>query len=298
MEGLYHIKHPGVFFRFELVYWADILHPQPQDVNEKDPKNPQYIEFPYVPATSFSGKPPGVLRRKILDFLEKQMDKIFIKKDMRASFESVTNLIIRHYFTDLNLYYASYIKNKNDEEVPARELIRKRLIDILKKHRKKDVLLIAHSMGSIIAFEVLELLKNELDIDTLVTVGSPLGQPVIISKIRTELQRTDDEKIKPRTPENIRNKWFNLSDLEDNIAMNYNIADDYDKNSKGIQPEDMEVYNNYTFEQKRNPHKSYGYLRTPEMSEIIYQFLSRDRSKFRFWLSNRYIEFSQRFFEK
>lgn len=298
MEGLHHIKHPGVFFRFELVYWADILHPQPLDKNEKDQKNPQYIESPYIPATNFTGKPPGKLRRKVLDFLEKQMDKIFIKKDMTATFQSVTNLIIRHYFKDLDLYYSSSIKDEDDRETAARELIRQRLIDILKKHRNKDILLIAHSMGSIIAYEVLRLFKDELDISTLVTVGSPLGQPLVMSKILAEDHRSEDEKVKPRTPENIRNKWFNLSDLEDNVAMNYNLADDYGANSRGIQPEDSEVYNNYTYEQKRNPHKSYGYLRTPEISEIIYRFLSRDRSKFGFWLSNRYVEYSQRFFER
>jgi len=298
MEGLHHIKHPGVFFRFELVYWADILHPQPLNVNEKDPKNPQFIEFPYVPATNFTGTPPGKLRRKILDFLEKQMDRIFIKKDMTASFQSVTNLIIRRYFKDLDLYYSSSIKNEDDQETPARELIRQRLIDILKKYSNKEVLLIAHSMGSIIAFEVLELLKYELDIDTWVTMGSPLGQPVVMSKILAENHLAENEKVKSRTPENIQNRWFNLSDLEDNVAMNYNLADDYGVNSRGIQPEDSEVYNNYTYGQKRNPHKSYGYLRTQEISEIIYQFLSRDRSKFGFWLSNRYVEYAQKFFEK
>ena len=298
MEGLHHIKHPGVFFRFELVYWADILHPQPLNVDEKDPKSPQYIEFPYVPATSFTGKPPGKMRRKILDFLEKHMDKIFVKKDMTASFESVTNLIIRHYFKDLDLYYSSTIRNEDDREIPARELIRQRLIEILQKHRNKNILLIAHSMGSIISFEVLQSGKDELEIDTLVTIGSPLGQPIVISKIMAEFHQAVDEKLKPRTPENIRKKWFNLSDLEDNVAMNYNLADDFEMNSHGIRPEDSEVYNNYTFEQKRNPHKSYGYLRTPEISKIIYQFLSRDRSKFGFWLSNRYVEYSQRFFKK
>jgi hypothetical protein len=153
-------------------------------------------------------------------------------------------------------------------------------------------------MGSIITYEVLQLLKDELDIDTLVTIGSPLGQPVVISKILAELHQTAHEQLKPQTPENIRKNWFNLSDLEDNVAMNYNLADDYAASSRGIQPEDNEVYNNYTYEQKRNPHKAYGYLRTPEISEIIYQFLSRDRSKFGFWLSNRYVEYSQKFFKK
>jgi len=57
------------------------------------------------------------------------------------------------------------------------------------------------------------------------------------------------------------------------------------------------VYNNYVYQERRNPHKSYGYLRTPEMAKIVYEFLSRDRSKFGFWLSNRISEIRKRWFE-
>ncbi|RQW04342.1 MAG: hypothetical protein EH225_06015, partial [Calditrichaeota bacterium] len=79
-EGLVHIGHPGIFFQFHLVYWADVFHPIPLDVRETDHKSPKYIEFPYVPAIEYQEKPPRKWRRKILDFLESKLDKIFLKK--------------------------------------------------------------------------------------------------------------------------------------------------------------------------------------------------------------------------
>lgn len=295
-EGLRRIQHPGVFFRFELVYWADIFHPTPLNVQETDPKSSHYIEFPYTTATEFSEKSPSKWRRKVLDFLERQMDHIFFNKDKSPPFQSVTNLIIRHYFKDLDLYYTATVKAENDQEVAARDVIKQRLSGTLRKFRDKDILLIAHSMGSIIAYEVLCSLASELSVDTLITIGSPLGQPLVMSKFLTEFFPKHENASKPVTPENIRKNWFNLSDLGDHVAMNYNLADDYEMNTAGLGPQDQVVFNNYVYQNKRNPHKSYGYLRTPEFANIIYQFLSRDRSKLGFWFSNRYLELTQKLF--
>jgi hypothetical protein len=224
------------------------------------------------------------------------MDRIFLKRDKIGAFQSVTNLIIHHYFKDLELYYSAIVKDEHQKEVPARLLIQQKLIQVLRKHQDKDIFLIAHSMGSIIAYETLTLLEKEISIDTLVTVGSPLGQPVVMSKFLSESLPQIKANPKPSTPESIKKQWHNLSDLEDHVAMNYNLADDYGQNSFGVMPQDHVVYNNYTYEKKRNPHKSYGYLRTAELAQILYQFLSRDRSKWGFWLSNRYYQFRQRFF--
>jgi len=89
------------------------------------------------------------------------------------------------------------------------------------------------------------------------------------------------------TPENVTKHWFNLSDLRDKVALNYNLSDDYDKSTKRIKPVDNIVYNNYKFNDEENPHKSYGYLRTPEMAEIINTFLTRGKSRIILWIEEK-----------
>jgi hypothetical protein len=295
-EGLKAIGHPGVFFTFDLVYWSDILHPTPLSPEEKDEKSPLFIEFPYEPATSFYRKQPGKFRRRVLDFLERNLDKIFLLDNMSGLFSSMTNIIIRRYFQDLDQYYSEKPVIDHQDGKPAKELIRKRLWHVLQKHRRKQILLIAHSMGSIIAYEVLWKNPNEVKLDTLVTIGSPLGQPFVKGKIAQELNGPNANMADLKTPSNITRKWYNLSDLEDKVAINYNLEDDYGRNEMGISPKDKIIFNNYIYDHKRNPHKSYGYLRSPEMAELIYEFLVRDRSRFGFWLSNRLSGLMKKFF--
>jgi hypothetical protein len=142
-------------------------------------------------------------------------------------------------------------------------------------------------MGSIIAYDVLTQLVPDVKIDTFVTIGSPLGLPIIMNKISLEQHKNLSPGLKVTAPENISRYWYNLSDLRDKVAMNYNLGDDYKKNSKGIKPIDAVVYNNYENNGESNPHKSYGYLRTPEMAKIIDEFLNRGRSKIMIWLNEK-----------
>jgi phosphoribosylpyrophosphate synthetase len=75
--------------------------------------------------------------------------------------------------------------------------------------------------------------------------------------------------------------------MHDRIAANYILADDFNVNSNNIGIEDIQVTNTYEIKGEKNPHKSYGYLRTPEMANLIYQFLTRDRSKISIWFLQR-----------
>ena len=57
-----------------------------------------------------------------------------------------------------------------------RARIRKRLADQLRLPKDQPVTIVAHSQGSIIAYEVLSAMAaDELALDALVTIGSPLG---------------------------------------------------------------------------------------------------------------------------
>jgi hypothetical protein len=298
LEGLGQISHPEVFFNFELIYWADILHAVPLDPEETDHSSPYYIAEPYVAAVQNSIRHPSNFRRKLLDFLEKEFDRLSKQNGISRPLNSFSNLIIRHYFKDLDQYYSGKVIDKEQGDIEAKTAIRNQLISILKKYQNQEILLIAHSMGSIVAYEVLSLINDFEGIDTLVTIGSPLGQPFVINKFKNESEYLTAEEDNPKTPEAIRKKWYNFTDLEDKIAINYDLADDYSENSKGIQVVDKEVYNNYAFEDKPNPHKLFGYLRTAEIAEVVYQFLSEDQSRLEFWLKNKFHKLRKKFFRK
>jgi len=278
-DGLKQIGKDRQFFRFEMVYWADIMHNNSPDPAIKDKESELYIDEPYVPPPTNIEIKPKILRKKVLDFLEKQLDKIFLNDDLSVNYSFITDMIIHHFFKELDCYFSMSKEDKQVSCSSVKDATDKRIKKILMKHKGKEILLISHSMGTIIAYDVLTQIGQEISIDTFVTMGSPLGLPAIMGKLAAERAELTGLKPEARTPENVLTHWFNFSDLEDKIAFNYNLGDDYKENTHKVRAQDMIVYNDYSFDGNKNPHKSYGYLRTPELAQVIDDFLNRGRSK-------------------
>jgi hypothetical protein len=297
-EGLKAIGHPRFFFNFELVYWADFLHPMPLNPKITDKKDPIYLKEPYTRCESPIKKQSSRLRQKFLDYLEKQIDKIFLKNDLSLHFSSVSDLIIQRFFKDLDAYYSHTCIDIQGSDCLIKDVIRQQLAQVIQKHKNKDILLIGHSMGSIISYDVLTQTVPNIKINTFVTIGSPLGLPIIMSKIASEQKQVLIKKVKLSTPENIIRYWFNFSDLQDRVALNYNLRDDYDENTSGIRVIDKIVYNNYKINGRKNPHKIYGYLQTPEFGEVVDEFLNYDKRKGVSWLLDKINRLSARLFSK
>ena len=284
-EGLKEIGKVNRFFHFTLVYWADYLHSAPLNPTITDKKNPLYLDEFYSRAKKgMEEKKPSALRKRVLQYLNEQMDKIFLNDDLTINHSLITDFIIHHFFSDLESYYKDQCVKESGPACAAKIAIGSHLLDVLKKHRRKKILLIAHSMGSIIAYDVLIRYAQEISVDTLVTIGSPLGLPIIKNKIIADSQTSAAGNKNLKTPENITRHWFNLSDLKDKISLNYRLCDDFAKNSGQIQPVDKIVVNDYEFKGQKNPHTSYGYLRTPEMAAIVRQFLEDKRPRPFAWL--------------
>jgi len=277
-EGLARIGHPKHFFSFAMIYWARYYYNAPLDPGVTDPRDPRFLEDPYVRGAKEPLRAkPSAFKRKMLDSLEEKIDNIFFREDSFINFESISKFIIKSLFRDLDVYYHRNCVADTLNTQCARDALRKELADVIRKYRGKKILLIAHSMGSIIAYDVLTREVPDVEIEYFLTIGSPLGLPVIMKKIFEE-QGMDFRKEKTvPAPENIRRGWYNFSDLDDPVAINYNLADDYRPNSRGIGPVDAVVYNDYEYGKIRDRHKSYGYLRTPEVAEILHLFLSEKR---------------------
>lgn len=237
---------------FELAYWADVRNPAPIPLDE--------LDEPYVPAA------PGTIDRrdpKLLDrgreIVQDKFSRGFDKAKDLLGLGSHTEKLLGIKLGDLADYYA---------KEAIRRVMRDRLHQVLDRHPQQRILLIAHSMGSLIGYDVLRELESDpgRTISHLVTIGSPLGLPYVSAKIREEFGEA-------RTPECVE-RWSNLSDPGDKVAIDCNLDDDYRANSASVSVDDVFVNNGYRSpEGEANNHKSYGYLRTPEMADRIAAFL-------------------------
>jgi hypothetical protein len=251
-EGLLRNNSLDTPSTIQLVYWADIQHPKP--LSEEEDKEP------YVKASGEGTLPryDSDISDTIRAFLAKWGGRKIDKAKDLIGLDEPVELLLGIKLMDLRDYYS-------DEE--KRKKMRARLSDILRQHRNDKIFLIAHSMGSIIAYDVLrQLEKTEpTKVEHFVTMGSPLGLPFVTLKIRQEFGAT-------RSPENVR-RWTNIADPRDRVAIDCSLSEEYTANASGIQPQDKLVHNGYVSpSKKKNHHKIYGYLRAPEFSDVVREF--------------------------
>jgi hypothetical protein len=115
---------------------------------------------------------------------------------------------------------ARYCENQQGVADRARELLKLRLRAAAEAER--PILLIAHSMGSVIAYDSLWQLSHEdgaqLEIDTWLTLGSPLGQRYLRKRLLGHA-----ESGHKRYPANVRH-WVNLAAVGDLTAIDPSLA--------------------------------------------------------------------------
>jgi len=152
-----------------------------------------------------------------------------------------------------------YVNDDNGIAEHTRRMLKVPLRAAVEAHR--PVLLIAHSMGSVIAYDALwEMSHNDIDhvdVDLLVTMGSPLGQRYIQKRIKGHSMVGVE-----RYPNNIRN-WKNLVAVGDLTAIDPWLANDF---SEMLELElvhsfeDAELYSAFRQAGAQNVHSEYGYL--------------------------------------
>jgi Lecithin:cholesterol acyltransferase len=279
---------------FEMIYWADILHSKPLNFYEDDKESPYYLDEPYTKAPDNFIIEEHSFRMKIVDFISDQLNKILLNDDKSLNYGFITDYILKKYFADLEAYYLEECINDFGVLCKAKDLIRKRIVETIEKYEGYEIMLIAHSMGSIISFDVLNFIIPNIKINTFVTIGSPLGLPVVVSKIAAEQKEKSNKKSLMATPSNITKNWYNLADIMDKVAINYKLADDFSQNEAGVAPVDFLVHNDYEIEGDKNPHKSFGYLRTPEFTNILNDFIAEEKLN----ILQRLLQSMQQFFTR
>ncbi len=244
---------------FSMVYWNDLmgenriltLQQLKQSKDHYQPANKGDIQS-YKPST---------IERMRVDMRIQMRDLVgdITEVIVKLTGGVVSNEVMEEKLKDLYAYY-------NDENI--RTKLQECLKSELEKHKDKRIMLISHSMGTIIAYDVLCQLAREgeeLTIEHFITMGSPLGLPFITERIE-ELRGENKLSV----PDNVK-KWTNFSDMSDPVCVDPCLEDDYESNSKGIGIVDQIVLNDWPHDYLS--HKSYGYLRTPEVSKAIGKFI-------------------------
>ena len=273
MEGISNLGAELHLPKLELVYWADILHDRPLSPDEKDPKSPYFIDEIYLPSRKVKKIQNYIFRRRLFRLLKKLIYAIFLKKDFSLRYPKVSKSFIHNNFKELEVYFNENCE-ANEQACKRRDQINQRLISVLEKYKEDDIMLVAHSMGTVIAFDVLSFLDIDMKIDTFVTMGAPLGAPFVLSRIARLSKSKLQGHIKLQTPETVTKHWFNFADIKDSIAMDYKLAEEFKPNSKGVKVQDQLVINTYRANGKSNHHKSFGYLRAPEFIKVLVEFIN------------------------
>jgi len=237
---------------FRLVYWADVLYQQPV-VNDEEP----YQQAASTgPLTTYKDG----WRDEVRATLSSVGGKAFDAAKRWLGIDTVADVVLQAKLEDLAKYY---------EDATIRNELRKRLREVITAEKDKRLMVIAHSMGSIIGYDVLRELGKEntpIAIDHFITIGSPLGLPHVKLKIFEKNQAL-------RSPSIVR-QWTNLADRRDPVAFDTHLGDDYEANDRGVAVRDDLIINSYKGPTgKTNYHKIYGYLRAPELSDLVRKFI-------------------------
>ncbi|HEX7153389.1 MAG TPA: hypothetical protein VF618_18025 [Thermoanaerobaculia bacterium] len=111
------------------------------------------------------------------------------------------------------LFDKEYVR-RDGARFKVRDELRRRLLDVLRPAAEKaeKTILVTHSMGTMVAYDVLRNCADCPPIDTLFTLGSPLG----IREVQEELVAADRKKVD--FPAATLRRWVNVYDPLDIVC--------------------------------------------------------------------------------
>ncbi|SHN43659.1 hypothetical protein [Cryptosporangium aurantiacum] len=147
-------------------------------------------------------------------------------------------------------------------EVPAirrtvLDVVRKAVLDARQVH--DDVILVSHSLGTVVAYDLFADLPADVRVRLLVTAGSPLGYPIVQKNLRPAASRGMPHvpRIQPATDV----AWVNAYDVRDFVALVHPLGPRFDDGRTAIRDE---VTHNAS-----DPHSIADYLSDPDIAGPI-----------------------------
>jgi hypothetical protein len=170
-----------------------------------------------------------------------------------------------------------YFANEGGAAVQVRQMVADALIEAWRLDRR--VLLAGHSLGSVIAFDVLWELSHRFAVpgrvDLFLSIGSPLG----LSFVRNRLLGAR-ESGRRRYPHNIR-RWMNLAAIGEMTALDRRLGDTWaEMRDLGLVADiadrmDLQTY--FRGPEGLNVHRCYGYMVNPVTAGTIAEWWREDR---------------------
>ena len=235
---------------FELIAWTFPFYGEHQDIEPDRPGIEAVLKV--HGASDLDKAEAGSLERRVLRFLYRLADSLpFVVPP-------IGNEKLELHLRDLH----RYVQNVDDVADKTRAMLKAPLMQAADEGR--PILLIGHSMGSVIAYDTLWQLSHEarqpFALDTLLTLGSPLGQKLI----RRQLLGYGRSGME-RYPDNISN-WINISAVGDLTAIEMSVNPHYSEMLDLGLIRRIEDHATYTYfrdhgtDGSLNIHSEYGYM--------------------------------------
>jgi hypothetical protein len=251
---------------FVLVSWTSLLYSERADIAPDLPGVERLLEQP-VPSDRDRSEAAS-LRRRLRRIWHLVGDSYpWLSRIVASAALNVTLADVRRYLS-------------NQDGVA--EAIRQCLIDELVQAWEAGdrVLVIGHSLGSVIAYDSLWQLSRrdgrQDRIDLLLTLGSPLATRFI----RKGLQGAD-RRGPERYPDNI-DRWVNVSARGEMVALHQRVRPFFAAMQRAGLVRSVEditgIYNHFRAGDELNVHKSYGYLNHQVVAGLIAGWLGYSSS--------------------
>jgi subtilisin family serine protease len=164
----------------------------------------------------------------------------------------VTRKLTRAFLRDVNDYFF----------VPKRrEAMRRSVLERIEAGGGPFVV-IGHSQGSMIAYDVLQSLGADVDVPLFVTIGSPLG----ITEVQDQVKRLTNQRTLA-VPAGVQ-QWVNVADPLDPVALDKDLSGEFSPSSR------IRDVTEGNPDSPRNPHSGTGYLRTPPVRDAVHDTVS------------------------
>ena len=189
----------------KMVYWADVLYPEPaeesyestsdvptEEVSEVDLDYRKTLDGHELAWVDRFAEDLGVDVEEVADAppeddIGPEFERIPLPHWLKRTLMATLLRDVHHY-----LFNAPH-RPREGQQVLVQEEIRRRMVEALEEgaERPGPHVLVSHSMGTVIAYDCLKRLDDCPRVDGLLTIGSPLGRHEIPDELRPHWSRQD-----------------------------------------------------------------------------------------------------------